>query len=166
MVHQTRKLRVSVRANFQPSFGQCLNNAFRYLLGLLQTEFLVWTFIQALRDRRRNYRNHLMLINHLTLRAAKIVCTKLQGILGSIAVIQSVEGNGPTAWVGPLHSILEFRHRLELILGGIVDHVIGIPVGVAGRRGGRARGRSPYAAVGRCTGAAVHTRRRGGGRTI
>ena len=89
-----------MRANLQPSFGQCLNNAFRYLLGLLQTEFLVWTFFQALRDRRRNYRNHLMLINHLTLRAAKIVCTKLP--LGSIAVMQSVKGNGPTAWVGPL----------------------------------------------------------------
>ena len=91
-----------MRANLQPSFGQCLNNAFCYLLGFLRTDFLLRTFFEALANRGRNYRNHLMLINHLTLRAAKSFCTKLQGILGSIAVIQSVKGNGPTAWVGPL----------------------------------------------------------------
>jgi hypothetical protein len=63
-----------VRANLQPSFGQCLNNAFCYLLGFLRTDFLLRTFFEALGDRRRNYRNHLMLINQLlTLRAAQIV---------------------------------------------------------------------------------------------
>ena len=65
-----------MRANFQPSFGQCLNDALGYLLGFLKTDCLVRTFIEALTDRRRNYRNDLMLINQLrTLRVAQIVYT-------------------------------------------------------------------------------------------
>jgi hypothetical protein len=67
-------LRVGVRANFQPCFGQCLNDAFSYLLGFLDSDILVRTFFEALIDRRRNYRNHLMLIYQLpTLRVAQIV---------------------------------------------------------------------------------------------
>ena len=54
-----------MRANLQPSFGQCLNNAFCYLLGFLRTDFLLRTFFEALANRGRNYRNHLMLINQL-----------------------------------------------------------------------------------------------------
>ena len=61
-----------MRANFQPCFGQCLNDAFSYLLGFLDTDVLVRTFFEALKDRRRNYRNHLMLINQMpTLRVAQ-----------------------------------------------------------------------------------------------
>ena len=63
-----------MRANLQPSFGQCLNNAFSYLAGFLRTDFLLRTFFEAFANRGRNYRNHLMLINQLfTLRAAQIV---------------------------------------------------------------------------------------------
>jgi hypothetical protein len=63
-----------VHANLQPSFGQCLNNAFSYLLGFLLPDFLLRTFFEALANRGRNYRNHLMLINQLlTLRAVQIV---------------------------------------------------------------------------------------------
>ena len=63
-----------MRANLQPSFGQCLNNAFCYLLGFLRTDFLLRTFFEAFANRGRHYRNHLMLINQLlTLRAALIV---------------------------------------------------------------------------------------------
>jgi hypothetical protein len=65
-------LRVGVRAKFQPCLGQCLNDALSYLLGFLDRDFLVRTFFEALIDRRRNYRNHLMLINQLpTLRVAQ-----------------------------------------------------------------------------------------------
>ena len=61
-----------MHANLQPSFGQCLNNAFSYLLSFLQTDFLVRTYFEALANRGRNYRNHLMLINQLLrLRAAQ-----------------------------------------------------------------------------------------------
>jgi hypothetical protein len=49
-----------VRANLQPSFGQCLNNPFCYLLGFLRTDFLLRTFFEALANRGRNYRNHLI----------------------------------------------------------------------------------------------------------
>jgi hypothetical protein len=63
-----------VHADLQPSFGQCLKNAFSYLLGFLRTDFLLRTFFEAFANRGRNYRNHLMLINQLfTLRAPQIV---------------------------------------------------------------------------------------------
>lgn len=96
----TAKLRFVVHADHQPSFGQCLNNAFSDLLGFLRIEFFLRTFFEAFANRGRNYRNHLMLINQLlTLRAALIVLHVTLGHI-STAIIRSAKMN----WPGRLRS--------------------------------------------------------------
>jgi hypothetical protein len=67
-------LRVIVHTNLQPGLGQRFNNAFCCLLSFLRIDLLLRTIFEAFANCSRNYRNHLMLINHVArLRAVHII---------------------------------------------------------------------------------------------
>src|ERR1700722_20782167 len=47
--------------------GQCLDDTFRNLFGLLGVYSTVRMFLASIANRRRDYRNHLVLIGHIVL---------------------------------------------------------------------------------------------------
>ena len=47
--------------------GQCLNDTFRNLFGLLRVYATLWMILARVVDRSRDYRVHLMLIGHTAL---------------------------------------------------------------------------------------------------